>query len=656
MPGDPAWDRLADAFAELVSLPEASRAEALDRLTAGDPELRARLAAMLAADARPAHPLDRGVAETAGELIGQPPEAPRQVGPYRLGRLLGEGGSAVVYLAGRADLEHEVAIKILRDAWLSPARRERFLQEQRILARLNHPAIARFHDADSFPDGTPWLAMEYVAGVPVTDYAEQKRLDLRDRLRLVRAVAEAIQYAHQHAVIHRDLKPSNVLVTEAGAVKVLDFGVAKHLQDPGDPARTRTGLRPLTPAYAAPEQLGHADVGTYTDVYALGVVCYQLLTGRLPFDPAGPTAADLAGPERTAPPPSAHFPPGTSRGFATELDVLCSTAMHPDPARRYRDMGALMEDIDHLLAGEPLRARPDTVGYRAGKFRVIGPGMLPGGRLGQPRPLPGARPDVILSRPEPILVPTDRRPSMSTLVPRLRAATAVVIWFAVPVRGPAVLAQAQEGIGLKVGDTVNVATGQGPVLAIVRGVDGHLFNVQIINGPEVLKRYPGEVRRRGRLTGYDHANGLYDVDDRVKVHYEGQWIDSRIITVAGMEYQVALPGSLAGWARPDQLRFVSEAPPKEVAVAGQPPRPGLVSCAGKIEGRYAASGPMPVQMTFRSGKVTLSMMGGTQTGECWTGGGKILITLPGEEGAMEIDINDDGSLQAPFGELTKKGR
>jgi hypothetical protein len=245
---------------------------------------------------------------------------------------------------------------------------------------------------------------------------------------------------------------------------------------------------------------------------------------------------------------------------------------------------------------------------------------------------------------------------MSISRSRILAAVATIAAIATFVQPHVAIAQPQDGIGIKVGDTVNVATGQGFVLAIVLGAEGHLFNVRIINGPAAFKRYPADLRRRGKPTAYDHANGIYEVDDRVKVHYEGQWIDSRIISGLGMEYQVELPGNMMAWAKPEQLRFVSEAPPKIVAMAGKPPRPGLVSCAGKIEGRYAASGAMPVQMTFRSGKVTLSMMGENQPGECWTGNGKIFITRPGEEGAMEIDINDDGSLQAPFGELTKKGR
>lgn len=238
----------------------------------------------------------------------------------------------------------------------------------------------------------------------------------------------------------------------------------------------------------------------------------------------------------------------------------------------------------------------------------------------------------------------------------LLAGTATILTLVTFVEPRAAVAQPPGDIGIEAGDTVTVGTGQGWVMAIVLNAQGHLFNVRIINGPAVAKRYPAELRRRGKPTAYDRANGIYEVDDRVKVNYEGKWIDSRVVSGLGMEYQVELPGNLTAWAKPEQLRFVSEAPPKDVAKAGKPPRPGLVSCAGKIEGRYAGSGAMPMQMTFRSGKVTLSMMGDNQTGECWTGEGKLFITLPGEEGVMEIDINDDGSLQAPFGELKKKGQ
>lgn len=213
-----------------------------------------------------------------------------------------------------------------------------------------------------------------------------------------------------------------------------------------------------------------------------------------------------------------------------------------------------------------------------------------------------------------------------------------------------------QDIGIGPGDTVNVATGQGFVLAVVTARDHHVVTARIINGPEVIKRYPAEVRRRGKTTAYDRANGIYEVGDRVQVRYEGRWVDSQVLESIGMEYQVTLPGDLAAWAKPEQMRFVSEAPPPAVNKAGQPPQPGLVSCAGKIEGRYAADGSVPMQMTFRAGKVTLSLMGATQVGECWFGDGKLYLTIPGEERTMELDLNDDGSLQAPFGELKKKGK
>ncbi len=377
MPGDAEWERLASLFESLAALAPDERRLRLAELRAGDPALHDRLAAMLDADDSPSLPLDRAVTVTADALLGGAP-TPRAIGPYRLERLLGEGGSATVHLATRPDVGHQVAIKFLRDAWLSPARRERFLSEQRTLAQLDHPAIAKFHDADTLPDGTPWLAMEYVAGTPITEHAERRALGLRERLRLVRDVAEALRHAHRQAVIHRDLKPSNILVTDEGAVKVVDFGIAKHLRDaPGSDAegagpdnQTHTALRLMTLAYAAPEQLAGDPVGTYTDVYALGVVLHQLLAGRLPYDVAHATLDEARAIVARRPSPLPHDIAGSTPGrhLRSELEVLVSTAMHPDAARRYRDMDALVRDIDHVLAGEPLDARPDSLGYRGGTF------------------------------------------------------------------------------------------------------------------------------------------------------------------------------------------------------------------------------------------------------------------------------------------------
>jgi eukaryotic-like serine/threonine-protein kinase len=368
------WERVQTLFHEAADLPELARHTFLQGACQDDDGLMADVVAMLQEDSRGASVLDRGVANLAQSIVANGASAsfaPNDFGPYRIGRLLGEGGMGVVYLAERDDLGSLAAIKILRDAWLSPARRERFLSERRTLAQLNHPAIARLYDADTLADGTPWFAMEYVDGLPLTAYCRQRRSSIPERLRSFRSVCEAVQYAHEHAVIHRDLKPSNILVKPDGAVKLLDFGIAKQLggmQEPVD--RTLTGLGMMTPAYAAPEQVRGAPVGVYTDVYSLGVILYELLAGRLPFDLSKRTPAEAATliaegqPEK----PSVVAKELARKAAWADLDVLCLTAMHPDPLRRYRSVEALIRDIDHYLNSEPLEARPDTLRYRFGKF------------------------------------------------------------------------------------------------------------------------------------------------------------------------------------------------------------------------------------------------------------------------------------------------
>ncbi len=281
----------------------------------------------------------------------------------------------MVYLAERKDLGSHVAIKLLRDAWLSPARRERFAIEQRTLAQLNHPCIARLYDAGILADGTPWFVMEYVEGLPLTEYCRQRNCSIDQRLRLFHAVCEAVLYAHQNAVIHRDLKPSNILVKNDGSVRLLDFGIAKQIDGVDASAdQTRTALRLMTPAYASPEQIRGERVGIQTDVYSLGVILYELLAERLPFDLSGKAAAEaetlIAQSEPQKPSISAKRKAELQASSAAwaELDVICMTAMHKDPQRRYRSVEALIRDVDHYLSGEPLEARPDTFGYRMGKF------------------------------------------------------------------------------------------------------------------------------------------------------------------------------------------------------------------------------------------------------------------------------------------------
>jgi serine/threonine-protein kinase len=375
------YERLQSLFHAAAALVPEAREAWLRVECFGDDALYARVTAMLAADSEGHALLDQGLALAAGGVLGEaaPPLPSEGFGPYRIIGLLGEGGMGVVYRGVRDDLESEVAIKILRDATLSPARRERFAFEQRALAQLNHAAIARLYDAGSRPDGTPWFAMELVEGEPITDYARSHALSIDARIRLFRDVCEAVQHAHAHALLHRDLKPSNILVRPDGAVKLLDFGIAKPLESLEDPAfMTRTGLRLMTPAYAAPEQVRGEALGVHTDVYSLGVVLYELLARRLPYDVEGRSPSDAAsiltgpapkkpsafvvGEERT------HTTRGPGRSAWNDLDVLCMTAMHADPARRYPTVDALVRDLDRYLEGRPLEARGDSFRYRTGKF------------------------------------------------------------------------------------------------------------------------------------------------------------------------------------------------------------------------------------------------------------------------------------------------
>src|SRR5213083_1253991 len=331
------WERIQVLFHEVADLPGPAQRAFLETECRDDPALMAEVLGLLEEDARGESLLDRDVANVAGQVLEQgipPALLDQDFGPYRMQRMLGEGGMGVVYLAERADLGSVAAIKILRDAWLSPDRRERFASEQRTLAQLNHPAIARLYDADTLPDGTPWFVMEYVEGVPLTEFCEHHASSIPERLRLFRAVCEAVEHAHRHLIVHRDLKPSNVLVTPDGSVKLLDFGIAKQLDSLAGPVdQTKTGLRMMTPAYAAPEQILGEPIGIHTDIYTLGVVLYELLTGRLPFDLANrtPGAAEaVIVTDEPLRPSAAVKRPASKRAWA-DLDVLCLTAMRKEP-------------------------------------------------------------------------------------------------------------------------------------------------------------------------------------------------------------------------------------------------------------------------------------------------------------------------------------
>jgi serine/threonine protein kinase len=291
---DPArWDRIQALFHHAADLNEPERFGFLQDACGEDRSLLADVMGMLEEDGRRSL-LDRDVREIASSVFDRALSSSfEESSPYRLLRVLGEGGMGVVFLAERKDLQSKVAIKVLRDAWLSAARRERFAIEQRTLAQLNHPFIARLYDADAFPDGTPFFVMEYVEGVPLTQYCQQRISSLDERLRLIRAACEAVLYAHEHGVIHRDLKPSNILVKDDGTIRLLDFGIAKPIENSDPHQRTLTGLRLMTPAYASPEQIRGEKVGIQTDVYSLGVILYELLAGRLPVDLSNRTPAEM---------------------------------------------------------------------------------------------------------------------------------------------------------------------------------------------------------------------------------------------------------------------------------------------------------------------------------------------------------------------------
>ena len=388
------WQRIQDLFHGAADLPPGAQQDFLKAQCGDDESLVADVKGLLQEDARGASLLDRDLAQVARQILddGQPCSFPfEELGQYTVRGVLGEGGMGVVYLAERQDLGRFVALKLLRDAWLSPARRERFAAEQRTLAQLNHPSIGRLYDSNSLADGTPFFVMEYVEGAPITDYCAQHQCSVDERLQLFRMVCEAVDYAHGHAIIHRDLKPSNILVKTDGSIRLLDFGIAKQVESLDLPSQqTMTGLRLMTPAYASPEQIRGQRLGVQTDVYSLGVILFELLAGQLPFDLSGLSSseAETILVEHEPPKPSTIAAKKVSgRGISastaawTDLDVLCLTAIHKDPEHRYRSVEALIRDIDHYLKGEPLEARPDKVGYRAAKFvkrnrRAVAVGVL----------------------------------------------------------------------------------------------------------------------------------------------------------------------------------------------------------------------------------------------------------------------------------------
>lgn len=359
-------------FSEVLDEPPERRAEVLDRVCAGDAALRAWVEGLLEAESTEHPLLDTEVPEIAAALLEDPDPAGRMFGPYRIVREIARGGMGVVYLAERADgvFDRRVALKVIRAGPDGDALAARFLRERQILASLQHPNIAQLLDGGQSPDGQPFLAMEYVEGEPITRYCESRGLGIEERLELFVTACRAVDYAHRSLVVHRDLKPAHIVVTPDGVVKLLDFGIAKLLSGEGPSAdETQTAPYVFTPRYSSPEQIRNGPITTGTDVYALGVVLFELLTGRTPFaDIKDGFEAMRATLETDPPSPSALVPGDRRARVRGDLDAIVLRALAKDPAERYPTAGALAEDIGRWLRFEPVQARPASAAYRLRKF------------------------------------------------------------------------------------------------------------------------------------------------------------------------------------------------------------------------------------------------------------------------------------------------
>lgn len=344
------WAQARDLFLELADAEEAARERALADLERREPTLAARVRDLLAHD----HPLPK-----------RGPPAPR-FGPYETVRSLGSGGMGEVWLARRADgqFEREVAIKVLRQPFLNEEARRRFDRERQTLAALDHEYIARLLDSGTLENGVPYLVLEYVAGLPLDEYARGSALSTPQRLALFQRVLIAVEAAHQQGVIHRDLKPMNILVRTDGAPRLLDFGIARLSEDDSqwDAAPlTRAGHRLFTPGYASPEQLLGTPVSERSDVYSLGVVLHELLTGRSPWPRgANERALERAVLEGRPAPPSRCVDAVLARELVGDIDTIVEKCLRLDPDSRYSSVRALREDIERHLRGDPIAARPTT--------------------------------------------------------------------------------------------------------------------------------------------------------------------------------------------------------------------------------------------------------------------------------------------------------
>jgi eukaryotic-like serine/threonine-protein kinase len=394
---DPAqWSALSRLLDEALDVPISRLDHWLDSLPASDAPHKSKLRQLLK---------QRAAAETGDFLITLPKVAERPaarvrpaaglapgtvIGPYVVEEEIGRGGMGAVWRARRSDgvIKRPLALKLPHAGPQSPELIERFTRERDILGELSHPNIARLDDAGVTDSGQPFLALEHVPGAPLTDYCDELGLDVRARLRLYMQVLGAVQYAHSHLVIHRDLKPSNVIVTPQGQAMLLDFGIAKLIPD-DDHGRTQVGAAALTPEYASPEQIAGKPVSTASDIYSLGVLLFELLTGERPYRLSRTTRGALEDailssepqrPSAAVQSVAAAMARGTSvqtlsHSLRGDLDTIVLKALKKSPAERYATADALSRDIGHYLRGEPVTARAGGSWYRFRK--LVGRHKLP---------------------------------------------------------------------------------------------------------------------------------------------------------------------------------------------------------------------------------------------------------------------------------------
>jgi serine/threonine protein kinase len=395
------WQKVKQLLAEAMELQNEARSAHLDNSCTDDPALRSEVERLLGCEAQASSQFlnQASLSEAAAAVLGEEEDSwlGRRLGSYRTIERIGVGGMGEVFRAYRADDQYrkEVALKVVRSGYDSGYVFTRFKNERQILASLEHPNIARLLDGGTTDDGSPYLVMELIEGESICKYCDERRLSITARLELFLEVCAAVQYAHQRLIIHRDIKPSNILVTSEGTPKLLDFGIAKVLApDEWQETETLTTFRLLTPAYASPEQIKGELATTASDVYSLGVVLYELLTGRSPYQAWWRTTQDLASAicEREPGKPSAAvrlvpshrgpsapsveqvsanrntLPHKLERQLSGDLDTILFMALRKEPSRRYASVEQFAEDIRRNLSSLPVVARKDTAAYRASKF------------------------------------------------------------------------------------------------------------------------------------------------------------------------------------------------------------------------------------------------------------------------------------------------